>query len=106
MSSSFIAGGVKSLSIVSSTSPSLGESAAEHERTKLFAFTLQPDVAVVITVYISTRHKSITLIFVAYGICANVYYALRSVARMLTPLAYFAARKMYVLHLWDIQLSP
>ena len=31
---------------------------------------LQPDVAVV---YISTRHKSITLIFVAYGIRANVY---------------------------------
>ena len=36
--------------------------------SSLFAFTLQPDVAVVITVYISTRHKSITLIFVAYGI--------------------------------------
>ena len=38
--------------------------------SSLFAFTLQPDV---ITVYISTRHKSITLIFVAYGIRANVY---------------------------------
>ena len=38
--------------------------------SSLFAFTLQPDV---ITVYISTRHKSITLIFVDYGIRANVY---------------------------------
>ena len=35
--------------------------------SSLFAFTLQPDVAVVITVYISTRHK------LAYGIRANVY---------------------------------
>ena len=34
------------------------------------AFTLQPDVAVV---YISVRHKSITPMFVAYGICTNVH---------------------------------
>ena len=34
--------------------------------SSLFAFTLQPDVAVVITVYISTRHKSITLFALMY----------------------------------------
>ena len=34
--------------------------------SSLFAFTLQLDVAVVITVYISTRHKSITLFALMY----------------------------------------
>ena len=37
-----------------------------------FVFTLQPDIAVVYNVHCtSVRHKSITLIFEAYVICAN-----------------------------------
>ena len=52
--------------------------------------------------YISAHHKSVTLIFVAYGIICTLH----NVACTHTSLAFLVAGRMYVLHLWDLQLSP